>query len=124
MNKNEIDLYRRALENWGTEAQIGMLHEEMAELIVAINKWRRAILPVGLVLEEIVDLEIMLDQLRFIIADAVPNMSVEDLISLEASVRNHKLDRLAARLGVGGLHGGPINAERKLDGLRERLGMK
>jgi len=38
---NQEKIYRAALEHWGEDAQIGQYHEEIAESIVAINKYRR-----------------------------------------------------------------------------------
>ena len=62
-------ILRRAIGIYGNIAQIGMLHEEMGELMVAINKCERA----GYtdeteahVREEIADVQIMLDQMRII----------------------------------------------------------
>ena len=62
-------IIKRAIETYGTEAQIGMLHEEMGELMVAINKCERAgytAEAVAHVCEEIADVQIMLDQMRII----------------------------------------------------------
>ena len=36
------DLYKKAVEKWGEEAQFDQMVEEMGELIVAFNKFRRA----------------------------------------------------------------------------------
>lgn len=36
------NLYQRAVEKWGEDAQLDQMIEEMAELIVAINKVKRA----------------------------------------------------------------------------------
>ena len=61
-------LYREALEKWGIESQLGMVQEECAELIVAINKMLRY----GIrdpkrfqdFVEELADVEIMLREIR------------------------------------------------------------
>ena len=59
----------RAVKTYGNIAQIGMLHEEMGELMVAINKYKRAGYTdeaVAHVREEIADVQIMLDQMRIL----------------------------------------------------------
>ena len=35
-------LYKRAVEKWGEDSQLDQMIEEMAELTVAINKYKRA----------------------------------------------------------------------------------
>ncbi|MDD4211157.1 MAG: hypothetical protein PHC46_02040 [Clostridia bacterium] len=43
MKKEErFDLYDKATKKWGMQAQIDQAIEEMAELIVALNKYKRA----------------------------------------------------------------------------------
>ena len=42
MTKEErFNLYDQATKKWGTQAQIDQMIEEMAELIVALNKYKR-----------------------------------------------------------------------------------
>lgn len=90
MNKEE--LYKFAIERYGDEAQINQGIEEMAELIQAVNKFRRKPVIENLenIAEEIVDVEIMLEQYKIIYS---ANPIVEKL-------KNQKLQRLASRLGV------------------------
>lgn len=64
MNVDRI--YSKALDMWGEELQFGMLHEEMGELIVAINKVRRGKGGIASVIEELADVEIMLEQIAYI----------------------------------------------------------
>ena len=61
-------LYRRALEEWGEEAQIDVLLEEMGELLVALSKRNREINGSSEeeIKDEIVDLQIALDQAKLI----------------------------------------------------------
>ena len=80
-------LYQRAIDKWGANLQIDMLMEECAELIAAINRWRRGRTDVAVVAEEIADVEIMLEQMRLLFPEQV----------IEASKRE-KLERLADRL--------------------------
>ncbi|MBS5001084.1 hypothetical protein [Holdemania filiformis] len=91
MNKEK--LYNLAIATYGDEEQINQGIEEMAELIQAINKFRRKPEKETMqgVVEEIADVEIMLDQYKQIYG------ITETEIDL---LKNQKLDRLAARLGV------------------------
>ena len=60
--------YRQILEHWGLDQQINQVSEECAELIIALNKWRRS--PegkkpdLGTIAEEIADVQIMLEQMK------------------------------------------------------------
>ena len=64
-------LYQQALVNWGTDSQLMMLFEEMAELTVAVTHCFRN-LPLdgdkhtANIAEEIADVRIMLEQIAFI----------------------------------------------------------
>lgn len=66
------ELYKKAVEKWGVNAQINMLVEEMAELTKAICKLSREDRPAfnsmrkNSIEEEIADVEIMLGQMRII----------------------------------------------------------
>ena len=65
LNSQESQLiYHEAIAKWGITAQLGMLTEECAELIRAVNRYWRADDIDGL-LEELVDVEIMLGQIKF-----------------------------------------------------------
>lgn len=91
MNKEE--LYKFAIETYGDEAQINQGIEEMAELIQAVNKFRRMRNPVTFdnIAEEIADVEIMMDQYK-----QIYGITENEIILL----KKRKLDRLAKRLGV------------------------
>ncbi len=88
MNKKE--LYKLAIDTWGSEAQINQGIEEMAELIQAINKFRRKLCTETIthVAEEIADVEIMLEQYKMIFYQE----------SLVKEIKKDKLQRLAERL--------------------------
>ena len=90
MNKEE--LYKFAIERYGDEAQINQGIEEMAELIQAINKFRRNPCKETLkgIAEEIADVEIMLEQYKIIFGATLP----------VNRIKSNKLQRLAERLGV------------------------
>ena len=58
----------KAIAKWGRTSQIDMLQEECAELIVAINKYKRNnVGTTEAVLEEIADVEIMIDQIKVLL---------------------------------------------------------
>lgn len=90
------DILARAVKTWGESSQVDIAIEEMAELTKALCKIRRARnsadRPTAIInaVEEIVDVQIMLDQLRIIYSRAVDKM--------EPSIEDAKLQRLIARL--------------------------
>lgn len=87
------ELYRADIEAHGEEHQLNLLIEEMAELIQAINKYRRYGKKSDLVhiAEETADVKIMLEQLELI-------FEPYDFCKIEDDWRNSKLKRLEARL--------------------------
>jgi recombinational DNA repair ATPase RecF len=91
MTPAERKLYVDALNKWTMHAQLGMVNEEFAELIVAVNQWRRDRVNRLAVLSEIADVSIMLDQLLI-----MTEFTQEEF----ETVRREKLNRLADRLGV------------------------
>ena len=66
---NSAEIKARALKVWGRDAQLGMVQEECAELIKAINKWRRGVATEADVIEECVDVELMINQMRELFKD-------------------------------------------------------
>ncbi len=85
---NEEELYKRILAKWGLDSQLGMLQEECAELIVAVNKYWR--LGNGAsednLTEELADVQNLVNQLKGIF----PNFE---------KVRVEKLERVRLLLG-------------------------
>lgn len=64
---NEIEeIYKRAIETYGKDAQLKMAIEEMAEITQAICKNFRGNDNIENIIEEIADVEIMLAQLKLI----------------------------------------------------------
>ncbi len=61
---NIEELTKKAIQEWGSESQLDMIIEECAELINAIQKWRRHRVDSVAVLEEGVDVELMIRQLK------------------------------------------------------------
>ena len=87
-NTDKDRILKQAIKQWGDQAQIDMMIEECAELIQALNKFRRGKEnSLANVHEELADVQIMLDQMR--------------LIFVDESIRHYehdKLVRLANRL--------------------------
>jgi len=61
------DLYKKALKKWGAELQIKVAIEECSELIKELAKFGRVVngSTIEKISEEIADVEIMLEQLKF-----------------------------------------------------------
>lgn len=60
------EIFKKLIEKYGIAHQLDMVMEESAELIQAINKYKR-MGEVGNLVEEMADMEIMLSQLRMIL---------------------------------------------------------
>jgi len=89
-------LYKKACETYGTNAQLEMVVEECAELILAIKKLKRndrnrkeQVKKFHNFLEELADVEIMLEQMRIIYALSEHKID---------SYKKQKLNRLERRL--------------------------
>lgn len=87
MSDNE----KRVADYYGLDAQINQSMEEMAELIQALNKYRRSngTQPLGNVIEEIADVEIMLEQLKYL-------LDIEPVLIDE--VKDYKVNRAILRI--------------------------
>jgi len=59
-----MNIYKQALEAWGVESQLGMVQEECAELIKVINKRFRGKASLEELIEECVDVELSINQMR------------------------------------------------------------
>ena len=85
---NEKAIYQKALNEWGVQAQITMVFEEMSELQKALCKFLRGANNSQDVCEEIADVEIMLGQMKVLFGD-------ENTIE---NYKEQKLKRLEKRL--------------------------
>jgi len=88
----ETEIYRTAVNLWGESFQRLMVIEECAELISAICKQFRKRISDSSVLEEAVDVQLMLNQLRLMLND---NDSWNKQMK-------YKLDRLETRFNEKG----------------------
>ena len=85
---NETEIYKTTIELWGEAFQKLMVIEECAELISAICKQFRNRIDDSKVLEEAVDVQLMINQLRFVLND---NDKWNEQMK-------YKLDRLESRI--------------------------
>ena len=65
MSQKEIDIYNRAINTYGYNAQRLMLIEEIGELLNAIAKLPRARAKIDDVIEGLADVAIMVNQIAF-----------------------------------------------------------
>jgi NTP pyrophosphatase (non-canonical NTP hydrolase) len=68
MKQLEKEIYQKALDKWGSELQIKVAIEECAELIKELAKYGRKVngSDTEKIAEEIADVEIMLEQMKFL----------------------------------------------------------
>lgn len=88
MTNSEREVFVKALETFGPDAQITMVMEEMAELQKELCKYRRGSDNYDHIAEEIADVSIMLDQM-ILLFQCGGRVQVE---------RMQKVRRLAERL--------------------------
>lgn len=92
-NMDKQQIFKDALEKWGWQAQMDMVHEECLELASAIHKLRRAHTPEDLeekmanVYDEAADIIIMSEQLPLLL----------DMNKVQERI-NFKLERLSGKL--------------------------
>jgi len=95
-------IFREAVERYGALPQIGMLHEEMGELMTAINQWTRGRVKVERVAEEMADVCIMLQQLSYVVETLTQGeLDAEVFDDLAQVFFDSKMERLAMRLVMG-----------------------
>lgn len=89
---NTEELFAKALEQWGIEAQVATTMEECGELIAVLNRYFfRRNAAIEDLAGEIADVEIMCAQLRYLIG-SLGSVIVD-------RIKGEKLGRLAERLG-------------------------
>lgn len=60
---NKLDLYRKAIESWGIEAQVFMVMEETGEMLNALAKANRGRSTKEEIITELADVSIMMEQM-------------------------------------------------------------
>lgn len=79
--KAREQVYQRALDEWGEYSQLDQAVEEMAELILAINKYKRTNMDLGKkkdeimenLIEEIADVKMCIEQLEMMLGKGKVN---------------------------------------------------
>jgi NTP pyrophosphatase (non-canonical NTP hydrolase) len=72
-NSMKKDLFKQCYDLWGENSQLNQTIEECSELIKAITKWNRGIGTKEQMAEEVADVELMCQELRFILGDKLVN---------------------------------------------------
>lgn len=88
-----MNVFEKAMITFGETAQIDMTIEECAELIVALNKLKRGLTLQHFVnvYEEVIDVEIMINQLKEMLPNTMTDVLKEEKISrLEELIKLHK----------------------------------
>lgn len=79
---------------YGLDSQLNILQEELSELIQAVSKYRRG--DQSHILEEIADVEIMLDQVKYLLGNPeIPRSLIYESIQ---SIKEDKLKRQLGRI--------------------------
>jgi len=79
-------VYQKAIDLWGTDAQIDMIEEECIELLLAIKRFKRGRGGIENIMEEVADVSIMGEQ-----AEVIFDYSIKDF-------KNAKFNRLEKRI--------------------------
>lgn len=88
------DRLKTIAEHYGLDSQLNILQEELSELIQAVSKYRRG--DPSHILEEIADVEIMLDQVKYLLGNPeIPRVVVEKFIKI---IREDKIERQLNRI--------------------------
>jgi NTP pyrophosphatase (non-canonical NTP hydrolase) len=74
------EIYRAALDKWGTEAQFDQMVEECAEMITVLKHYRRGRVGEAEVIAELADVTLMVGQLTFIFGEDRVQQAVQDKI--------------------------------------------
>ena len=93
----DSEIFRKCIDKWGTDKQLDMVVEELSELILAIQKWKRYHSEDTLinVAEEVVDVELMLGQLGVMMNE---KSQFKNYYKLRANFEITKRERIIKRL--------------------------
>jgi len=89
-NEEKEEIYQKALNSYGFDAQLDQLTEECGELITACNKLRKGQEGVPLIIDEIADVIIMCEQIMY-------TMIIENKVNKRI---NFKLEQLKQKLSI------------------------
>lgn len=88
------DRLKTIADYYGLDSQLNILQEELSELIQAVSKYRRG--DQSHILEEIADVEIMLDQVKYLILNPeIPRSLIYESIQ---GIKEDKIKRQLNRI--------------------------
>lgn len=88
------DRLKTIADYYGLNSQLDILQEELSELIQAVSKYRRG--DHTHILEEIADVEIMLDQVKYLIGNPeIPRFLIYDTVK---TIKENKITRQLGRI--------------------------
>lgn len=102
--KQREELYERAIKDWGLDAQVKMMFEEMGELSVAIARFDRGRASIKDVITEIADVTIMAEQMGLIFGKE----KTENEIEYKLNRLKEKLDKFEKEHGKEGQEKGVV----------------
>ena len=91
MEISSKQILAEAIMEFGVDEQIGMLHEEVGELLSAINKYKRGRVTEREVVTEIADVQIIVEQMAYIFGESAVEAERErKLLRLRDRIAKHK----------------------------------
>lgn len=102
--KQREELYERAIKDWGPDAQVKMMFEEMGELAVAVARFDRGRASIEDVITEIVDVTIMAEQMGLIFGKEKTDKEFERKLNR----LKEKLDKFEKEHGTEGKEKGVV----------------
>jgi NTP pyrophosphatase (non-canonical NTP hydrolase) len=98
------ELYEKAIKNWGPDAQVKMMFEEMGELAVALARFDRGRANIEDVITEIADVTIMAEQMWLIFGKE----KTENEFEYKLNRLKEKLDKFEKEHGTEGKEKGVV----------------
>ena len=88
-------IYNEIINHYGVEAQLNVVQEELAELIVAISKYKRgkSTKTLNNIISEIADCHIMINQLRLMLPISLYEINTEIDYKLNRQLQRIKEDK-------------------------------
>ena len=96
---------KKIADHYGLASQLNILQEELSELIQAVSKYRRG--DHYHILEEIADVEIMLEQVKYLLGNPeIPRVVVDEFIKITREDKiKRQLNRIQEEAGNNGKQG-------------------
>lgn len=84
------EIYRKAIDKWGEQAQFGQAIEECAELIATLQHYARGKVDRKDVLRELADVYLMVGQLQYMFGEDELSKAVEEKVAKLEVLMNGK----------------------------------